>query len=102
MRVEGRLGEAERARLAEKIAEEFRVQLAGVKAACEAKHKMDLAQQRVDLLKVCVCVCVCVQVEDETLCCHLLVCQRSSCVGVVGIDQGHGGKVVHVCQEARM
>lgn len=65
LRVEGRLGEAERARLAERIAEEFRVQLAGVKAACEAKHKMDLAQQRVDLLKVCLCMLRCVRICQE-------------------------------------
>lgn len=58
LRVEG-AGGAERTRLAESIAEEFRAQTAVVRAACEAEmeqqraaHKLDLAQQRVTLLEV--------------------------------------------------
>lgn len=58
LRVEG-VGGAERARLAESIAQEFRAQTAVIKAACEAEmeqqraaHTLDLAQQRVTLLEV--------------------------------------------------
>lgn len=63
LRIEG-VGGAERGRLAESIAEEFRAQTAVVKAACEAEmeqqraaHKLDLAQQRVTLLEVRVWAC---------------------------------------------
>lgn len=58
LRVEG-IGGAERTRLAESIAEEFRAQTAVVRAAYEAEmeqqraaHKLDLAQHRVTLLEV--------------------------------------------------
>lgn len=58
----GRVGGAERTSLAESIAEEFRAQTAVIKAGFEAEmqqqraaHKLDLAQQRVTLLKVHAC-----------------------------------------------
>lgn len=58
LRVEG-IGGAERARLAESIAEEFRVRTAGIVAACDAQleqqralHKLEMAQLTVDLLEV--------------------------------------------------
>lgn len=59
LRADG-VGGAERARLAESLAEEFRVRTAAMEAACEtqlakqrAAHKLEMAQQRVLLLEVC-------------------------------------------------
>lgn len=57
------VGGAERARLAESLALEFRVRTAAMEAACEtqlakqrAAHKLEMAQQRVLLLEVCTVV----------------------------------------------